>query len=108
MKKRKIAPIDRHVYFVEPRQLGLSSFCGEGEMRWRKTASSESGIKTKTAPKKKLFPSKKIVVGLSKSVYRFYEPVVPSDTDVCDEQTNDGNKGKQWLNTLLRKLNSSG
>ncbi len=65
-------------------------------------------IKIKKQLLKEAVLTQKIVVRLSKSVYRFYEPLIFFDVDVCNKQTYYRNKWKYWLNTLLRNLNSSG
>lgn len=62
----------------------------------------------KTAPKKEAVLTQKIVVRLSKSVYRFYEPLIFFDIDVCQKQTDYRNRWENRLNTLLRKIYSSG
>ncbi len=62
----------------------------------------------KQLPKRKLFSLKKIVAGLSQSVYRFYEPFIFSDVHVCKKQTYHRNQWKNRLNTLLRNRDSSG
>lgn len=62
----------------------------------------------KTAPEKSGTVSlKKIVVSLAESVYRFHEPVVFFDVDVCDKQTHHRDQREKRLNTFLRKINSS-
>ncbi len=49
-------------------------------------------FKTKKQPlKKEAVLTQKIVVRLSKSVYRFYEPLIFLDIDVCNKQTDNRN-----------------